>query len=482
MSENKLDKLFQEKLNDFQEVPDERIWRSIEASLDKKQRSRKVIPLWWKLGGIAAVLALLFVAINPFFDSVTLSPIVTDVEIKGVEEVEDAPKNNLNEAVQETPVLTDTQKANKEESILLEVTGKGIKGQQPATNIGVATRSTNIEDPSVFPADGETKEMGVADNQNLVEGNANKEGNRELMDTGNQVPLGEETNGLAEQSQLAKAIDTSQAEVDPKKKSLLDEIEKQAEENAVAGVKGSKWSAGPSVAPVYFNGIGGGSPINSMLASNSKTGSVTISYGVNVAYEVSKKISIRSGIHKVDFGYNTNNVAFTSSFNAPSHAQLENINYTNTAQSIVIRDTRNHLGIQQGGVPVALDVSGKSPSRMGTMGQQIGYVEVPLEVNYTLVDSRFGVNLIGGVSSLFLTDNEVVLQSSGKTTVLGEANNINSVNFSTNIGLGLNYEFNSKLKLNVEPVFKYQLNTFEDTAGSFNPYSLGVYSGFSFKF
>lgn len=124
----------------------------------------------------------------------------------------------------------------------------------------------------------------------------------------------------------------------------------------------------------------------------------------------------------------------------------------------------------------------KNPARTGTMGQQIGYLEVPVEVNYALLDRKFGIDLIGGLSSLFLTDNSVVLQSSGKTTELGEANNINSVNFSTNVGLGLNYKFTDRLKLNVEPVFKYHLNTFNDTSGDFSPYSFGVYSGFSFKF
>ena len=70
----------------------------------------------------------------------------------------------------------------------------------------------------------------------------------------------------------------------------------------------------------------------------------------------------------------------------------------------------------------------------------------------------------------------------GGGVLFGEANNINSVNFSTNLGLGLDYKFTPKLKFNVEPVFKYQLNTFSNTSGSFNPYSLGVYSGFTLKF
>ena len=82
MSENNLDKLFQEKLANFQEIPDEKVWNSIAASLDNKKRSRKLIPLWWKVGGAAAILAILFFAIDPFSTSESVSPIITDVENK----------------------------------------------------------------------------------------------------------------------------------------------------------------------------------------------------------------------------------------------------------------------------------------------------------------------------------------------------------------------------------------------------------------
>jgi hypothetical protein len=98
------------------------------------------------------------------------------------------------------------------------------------------------------------------------------------------------------------------------------------------------------------------------------------------------------------------------------------------------------------------------------------------------VDKRFGVDLIGGVSSLFLVDNAVLLESNELITEVGEANNINSMNFSANFGMGLNYKFSPKIQINVEPVFKYQLNTFSNVSGNFRPYSIGVYSGFSFRF
>ena len=116
------------------------------------------------------------------------------------------------------------------------------------------------------------------------------------------------------------------------------------------------------------------------------------------------------------------------------------------------------------------------------MVQQLGYIEVPLEVNYALLDKKFGVDLIGGVSSLFLVNNSVLLESNELVTEMGEANNINSLNFSANFGMGLNYHFTPKFRFNVEPVFKYQLNTFSNVSGNFQPYSIGVYSGFTFKF
>ena len=59
---------------------------------------------------------------------------------------------------------------------------------------------------------------------------------------------------------------------------------------------------------------------------------------------------------------------------------------------------------------------------------------------------------------------------------------MNSLNFSTNLGLGLFYRLNPRLELNLQPMFKYQLNTFSETEGSFRPYSVGVYSGLSFRF
>ena len=80
MGKKKLDKLFQEKFKDFSEMPNDKVWHSIETSLDHKKKSRKVIPIWWKLGGVAAVLTIALFVINPFEKDFNETPTVTDVD------------------------------------------------------------------------------------------------------------------------------------------------------------------------------------------------------------------------------------------------------------------------------------------------------------------------------------------------------------------------------------------------------------------
>ena len=116
------------------------------------------------------------------------------------------------------------------------------------------------------------------------------------------------------------------------------------------------------------------------------------------------------------------------------------------------------------------------------LNQKTGYIEVPVEVSYKLLDKKFGIQVITGFSSLFLNENEVSVISSGLTTVVGEANNLNKVHFSTNIGLGFKYSFWKSFEANFEPTFKYQLNTYNANSGGFKPYLIGLYSGISFKF
>lgn len=560
MSKKNLDKLFQEKFKDFGEVPDEKVWDAIEASLNKKKRKR-VIPIWWKLGGVAAVLALALIVWNPFSNDVDSTPKITNTD-NGATEKSDIKKDNQEDVLQlpkttnegvveksegESPLdvknntevsndavtdssiddpAIDTRQNKKISNEKSPIVNNDTDGQPTNQKPDVAPISKDLNSKSTQLTASDTNKTGsnsetyknrslkkeainisgdkkneaivqspnaqieediVIDSATAVVKNATSiaEAKNDVDNTNRNADKKESTKFTTGEkvAQNDKNSTDANTETDPKKKSIFEAIDEQNEEEVLAEASNGRWSAGPSIAPVYFNGIGEGSPVHSIFTQNAKSGNTNLSYGLSVAYEISSKLRVRSGIHKVDFGYDTDNVEFSSSLQASVSERIENINYSATAKNLVVKsEASSSLNSEASTNDFAELNSANSSERNGTMAQQFGYLEVPLELDYALIDRKFGVNLVGGISSLFLLDNSVLLSSGDLTTEIGEANNVNNVNFSTNIGFGVNYKFSPKIQLNIEPVFKYQLNTFSEVSGDFRPFSVGVYSGLNFKF
>jgi len=519
MKKENIDKLYQEKLKDFKEVPDEKVWKAISASLDSKKRQRPIVPLWWKLGGVAALLTVLLYVFIPSGNHGNSDEIITDVESvtpldnTGTDDTENALPDNTDEGRSAVANSTETEKEkanaipsngsnmpssgllNEEASIVNSNEKKNLK-QEKGTDIS-RTTGTETAISSVHPENtrGQINKDEAQETYMETQSSENKNTEmasslaRESSDTVSQQILSnketqkeipaietDKTGGIATKNNADKKEE--ELENDKPKKSIFDEIE-IPQETELAESKGNKWSVGPSIGPVYFNSFGSGSPIHSNFVANSKTGNVNLSYGLTVSYGISKKLSIRSGLHKVDYSYDTNEISFSASISASTNNQIDNINYVSTSKNLVVRNTEDSKLSQQAS---SLEVAAQNPARDGRMVQDFGYLELPVEINFALLDHKFGINLIGGLSSLFLVDNSVVLQANGNTVEMGEANNINDVNLSTNIGFGLNYKFSPTLQLNLEPMFKYQLNTFSQSAGDFQPFSVGVYTGLNFKF
>ena len=118
----------------------------------------------------------------------------------------------------------------------------------------------------------------------------------------------------------------------------------------------------------------------------------------------------------------------------------------------------------------------------GEVTQRLGYIEVPLELTYKLIDRKISVNVIGGLSALFLTNNSTFLENSSAKLELGEDENFNSFNQSANFGIGIDYLLSDRLGITVEPKFKYQLNALSDNTADFRPFNVGLYSGITYKF
>jgi hypothetical protein len=229
----------------------------------------------------------------------------------------------------------------------------------------------------------------------------------------------------------------------------------------------SKFTVATIFAPIYFSSFGDGSGIDAQFKDNPSSGNSSYSYGVKVAYQLTNKFSLQSGVNLINLGLTTNNIYVT-----PGVAV---VGFSNLSANPLLSRSADISTFKENG-PITDDLSG------GSINQVFGYVEIPVEVKYSVTDGKFGINLVGGFSTLLLNRDEVFVETNSFSQSLGSSNNLRSVNFSGNIGLDIDYSLYKNLFINVSPMFKMQTNTFSKNSGSIQPYYLGVYTGLNYKF
>jgi len=99
------------------------------------------------------------------------------------------------------------------------------------------------------------------------------------------------------------------------------------------------------------------------------------------------------------------------------------------------------------------------------------------------MDKQLGVNLITGISTNWLIGNKVLISTGGTKEKIGETRNIKNINYSGLLGIGFDYTLFARIKLNMEPTFKYFLDPVNSiNALNTHPYSFGIYTGFTYSF
>lgn len=498
MKERKnIDRLYQEKFKDFEATPREAVWKNIAEKLEEKDRKKPLIlPLWFKLGGIAAALALIF-GLTYFLNTGNYGA------TKVVFDIDDAAKPSIETPHEANPILDKTSEQLEQvvssepetESSSNSSKNDSHSFSSAEGNNSLAQTSSEADRKSSNNSQASAEITAIAENS--VQNSAVSEEKGEITEqanTGNKAGLknpnfitpasGENNSEIAENQATEKPGDAAVSEENNQQgQNELALLEKKKEEEKIITESNeSRISISSFAAPIYYDNMGSGNALDTQFANNSSNSDVTLSYGVKVAYAISDKVKIRSGISKVAMSYNTENISYSVGY-APSHAVLSssdnirNIEYSSNAQNLSLSSGSHTPSMEAGLVAIA----GSSIGSTGALKQKFGFIEVPLEIEYSLIDSKFGLNLIGGGSSLFLDENSISLDADNSSTKIGKATNLNQISFSTNIGLGLDYELSEKFQVNLEPTFKYQLNTFDNTSGV-QPYFFGIYSGVSFKF
>jgi len=476
MSERKnIDKLFQEKLKNFETVPPEEVWNNIKIELQKKKK-RRMIALWWKLSGIAASLILgLWISNTLFFDKST-----TEIVIQQESKITVNPKVK-------NPSTDKQFKTNKE--VVASSSSSNNKNQ---TNKSENLKKNKVDDLVV--SDKKTKNKAGLSNQKLAQivikkpiYNSNSS-NSNVIDTVSNIVLNNnilnkkttKNNKSVNQTDANKLVfldtqsiqtksDKSLTSLEENKKTKeipysqpneLDKILKEKEKKPSKQKNQNRWQINPTVAPIYYSSMVDGSSLDSRFETNKKVYNTSKSIGVGINYTINKKVKIRTGINALSVNYDTYDIQLNPTIGNES--------------SLTIQGTSFDFGF--------VGLSQHSPNPQISVNQQMGYFELPLEISYCILNKKIGVDLIGGMSTLFLNQNSISTSIMQEKVSLGQANNLNNVHFSGNIGLGLKYEIIKQLDFKVEPVFKYQINTYNTLNSNSKPYIFGIYSGIGFSF
>jgi len=437
MKQNKnIDKIFSDRFKNAEINPPDDIWEGISSQLPLKKRKNRIVPLWYYLGGTAAALIIIALLLRTSFVENT-SPTITDHNSENsikVDKINDSNSPTL-ENEKHLPMIKNQN----------EIVGTGASiSKENSSN------SKNSKQEQFY-----TTVIGT-DQHERSSSHSDQITNRKRKEDISLKSISLNSGGvkLGDHSTFKRNIGINE----PTKeitKIMQPQLKPEKEELAESSSNSDRFSVSANAAALYFDNLGSGSSLSNQIASNAG-GLTSTSYGVSFGYLVTERLKIRSGISQVELKDNFQNTTYASVLNSKAIGNDFSVNSALLTTTDVVE------------AAVKID-------------QNIGFIEVPTEIEYFILNKKFGFSFITGFSTLILNKNKISITSDNFNSVASKVENLNNLSFTANLGMGLNYKIVPKLQLHLEPIVKYQLNTFNNTQ-DYKPYYIGFYSGLTYKF
>ena len=453
---NHTDELFHSRLRQFEASPPPRAWQGIVSSLDGARRKQKAVIF----RRMAASVAVLIAAGGTFLLIRQLPEQTITQQSQSVEVIE-----------QEQAVQVMEQERHDAEPGRLQETRSNaeVMAMESGSDFETA-EDTRSRKP--LPAEANP---GIA-SMTPVQGY-------------NAVPF---KNDIPEDPVLMAQVYPSVPE--HSRDQGIDVFEEWGEE---PGKRDNKWAVGTQVTPLYsYRSLtGAGEAASSATYFNQvESGLLAYAGGVNVHFSPRKRFAVQSGLYYSKMGMMINNAMFASN---------EAVFGTSSLKTNLIAVSNSSGNIRSGSDPgggsfyamsdntrnettaVVDNLSDFSnlPSAGGEVIQHFEYLELPVILRYRVIDRKLGFNVLGGLSTNFLVGRDAYFQQEGEKEFVGFTGDIKTVNYSSLVGVGLDYAVSGRLNLSFEPTFRYYLNSINEFSSlRSHPYSLGFYTGLSYSF
>lgn len=296
----------------------------------------------------------------------------------------------------------------------------------------------------------------------------------------------------AKTDELANQIDQDKNTIEPEKMSpemlhqlLVGNDEAYTDEFTPKSSKqpSQQWSVGAQFSPVYsyrnLSGDGFSTPdeqVDPDYFNNTENGLMAYAGGISLNYGFNDRLSLASGLYLSRIGQENDDVVAFDSPDSPYLYNLASSGGTVTInpqkfEKVMVREIDN----TKDSVPGDYIVN-------GTFIQNLDYLEVPLVLKYKMLQSKFSVNLSGGLSPGILVNNRSYFSVDGEKVQTGYTENIKPVIYNSVMGLGIEYSISTKLSINLDPLFKYSLSPINSNSGiKYHPYSISWFTGITYK-
>ena len=466
--ENKKDigKAFRERLKGLERSPNENLWTSIEAELSKKKKRRIAPFFWFTSSGIAiGIMILLGVFTEPLWKD--------NLNFENNKNLKKIHNEKFNEAGFEENKKTSSKKENtlfldKEEKVRvnkpLHKTTKKVSEKED-DNYSFSLKSLEKSKKSISQKNkliyknkkrekklNFEKEIFISDNNINNPKHSISDDSLKMILSKTEMEIVSENTINNDKDTLLKLKKEKNIEIKmfPKKKkdSIVD-----SNNGVYVFVHGS---------PTLFHQASKKSPFDNRLDAHRTNSEIVFNYGGYIGFYGSEKWSVRIGINNTQLNLKTDNI------------QIATLN-GNPIISGKFNSIEQHPGLTNQMIASELNDS------IISLHQKLSYLEIPMEFKYKFYTKKdFQLDMIGGLSTLYLKKNDIVAESrNGNSMKIGNNPFLKSISLSANLGFGISYKLNNKLQINIEPIFKYYFNNAEN---DIKTYSLNLQAGLQYNF
>lgn len=487
-SEN-MDRYFRDKLENYSQSPPQDTWDKIADRLGHRQKRKMVFFISRVAAGIAILISLSVIFYyaqkkkpgETAFQSDTITSRKTYSDKTGQVQISEKPAGQTRHVLAESGI---SDKESRERAAYTGVTDS-ITGRQTGqtgsiTEDEMLSKSSSVEDMA-------SAYIHVPDKLSYM------------------VPI--ECDYLdADNSAVDQVIPSGNLRTGRQAgKVLTDQLLAFADEGTKEKERQTAWLIGGQFAPLYSYRNLTSEKYQDYVKEqiNSKeSGILAYAGGINLTVSPNKRLSIQSGLYYSVYGQEKNSLEAAMVVTDPTNDILDNPEWYNIGSEEEIQAV--YVGNSTGKI-MAFDetLSGtrlspsyiqadQSPANqlnsslpVSSVTQYFEYLELPVNLKYKIMDKKFDVSLMGGISANFLIGTDIQLNyddnSSKNTDYTTEG--LNRINYSSLMGIGFEYPLFKNLILNIEPKFRYYLNSInKEQVYDIRPYSIGIFSGISYLF